>query len=202
MERLKKEKEAHQLKVEVLRQEKLEAERKVEEKRLEEERLWLEAEKEKALALEREKEVAAEHQRLADLKEQEKAKKKKKEREDEANELALLAAGAPLASDGNSKSDPTDPKAIAMAELKRKHEIAKGKKRERTAEPRKRKLQSASTVDDSEVESGNASAGLSTPKWLKTEPVPQAKDKVFTGNGACYRQCSVQFVDFGFSRAL
>ncbi len=55
-ERLRKEKEAHQLKVEVLRQEKLEAERKAEEKRkeeeqkaeekrLEEERIWLEAKK-------------------------------------------------------------------------------------------------------------------------------------------------------------
>ncbi len=40
-----------------------------------------------------------------------------------------------MASDGDSESDPMDPKAIAMAELKRKCEIAKGKKREHTAEP-------------------------------------------------------------------
>ncbi len=45
-------------------------------------------------------------------------KKKVKEKEDEANELALQAAGALSASDRDSKMDPADPKMAAMAELK------------------------------------------------------------------------------------
>ncbi len=121
MERLRKEKKAHQLKVEVLRQEKLEAERKAEEKRLEDEQLWLEAEKELALALEREKQEAVEHQRLADLKEKEdREKEKEKEKEDEANKMVLQAAGAPSASDRDLEVDPVDLKMAAMAELRRR----------------------------------------------------------------------------------
>ncbi len=87
----------------------------------------------------------------------------------------------PSASDGDSEVDPADLKTAAMAELKRRREIAKGKRRADTAEPRKCKFQSASVVDDSGDE--GAAMGPSTPKRLKTEPVPQSKDKVLKGNG-------------------
>lgn len=215
---------AHLLKVEALK-EKEEAERRVEEewqakeKRKENEWLQLEAEeREKELALERERQEATEHQHLADLKEKEEARehkqlkdleakeKEEKEREkgkaDEANELALQVAGAPLASDGNTEVDPVDPKTVAMAELRNRRAITEGKKRAHSAGSQKRKVRSRSLVDDSEVEGGDASAGPSMPKQLKTEPVPQAKDKVFTGNGAWCHRCSMVFVDFIFFRAL
>ncbi len=38
-------------------------------------------------------------------------------------------------------------------------------------------------VEDSEDEAGGALVGPSTPKHLKTGPVPQAEDKVFSGHG-------------------
>ncbi len=178
---MRKEKEARQLRVEVLRQQKLEAERKAEEQRQEEEQLQLEAKKEKALALEREKQEAAEHQRLADLKEK---KVKEKEKEDEANEIALQAAGAPSASDGDSEVDPADPKTATMAELRRRCRITKGKKKADGPESQKHKFCSASRVEESEDEAGGALAGPLTPKHLKTEPASQAEDKVFSGHGA------------------
>ncbi len=118
-EKLKQDKLARQLKVEALKKEKEEAERKAEEKRLEEERIRLEAEKEEALALEKE----------------DKEREKEQEKEDEANELALQAAGVLLASDGDTEADPVDPKTAAMTELRRRRSIAKGKKRAETVEP-------------------------------------------------------------------
>ncbi len=146
MEKLRTEKEVHQLKVEVLRQEKIEAERKAQQQRQEEEQLWLEAKaKEKELALEREKQEAVEHQQLADLKEQE-----EKEKEDEANEMALQAAGALSVSDGDSEVDPADPKTATMAELRKRHRIAKGKKKTDAPESWKCKIWSASRVEKSE----------------------------------------------------
>lgn len=81
-----------QLKIEALKKEKLEAERKAEEKRQED--MWHQLKE-----LKKKKEVQ-EYQCLADLK----AKDKQKTKEDEANELALLAAGALLVSDGDSKN--------------------------------------------------------------------------------------------------
>ncbi len=204
-ERLRKEKEAHQLKVELLRQEKLEAERKAEEKRLEEEQKTKEKRKEdERIAKElQEQAEAVEHKRLADLKEKEdEEKEKEKEKEDEANEAALQAASAPSASDGDTKVDPADPKTVVMAELRNRQAITEGKKRACSTGSRKHKVRSRSLVDDSEVEGGDALAGLSMPKRLKTEPVPQVKDKVFTGNSAWCRCCSAVFVDFGFFRAL
>ncbi len=192
VEKLRKEKEAHLLKVETLKKEKLEAERraeekrkeeeqKAEEKRLEDERIQLEAKKEKELALEREKQKAVECQCLADLKEKD---EKEKEKEDEANEVALQAAGAPLASNGNSEADLADPKMAAMDELRRRQRITKGKRKVEGLEFWKCKIHSMSRVEESEDEAGGASAGPSTPKHLKTEPVPQAEDKVFSGHGA------------------
>ncbi len=82
MERLRKEKEACQLKVELLRQEILEAERKVEEKRLEEEQKAEEKRKEdERVAKElQEKEEAVEHKWLADLKEMEDKEKERKKK--------------------------------------------------------------------------------------------------------------------------
>ncbi len=142
-------------------------------------------------ALEKEKQEAAERQQLADLKEQE-----EKEKEDEANKLALQAAGAPSASDGDCEMDPADPKMATMAELRQRQAITEGKKRVHTAEPQKQKFQSASLVE-SEGKDGNASAGLLTPKCLKTDPVPQASDKVFSGKGACLHWISVWFADLG-----
>ncbi len=196
MERLRKEKEACQLKVEVLRQEKLEAERKVEEKRLEDERIQLEAEKEKELALEREMQEAMKRQRLADWKEKEdKEKEKKKKKEDEANEMVLQAVGALSASDGDSEADLADLKMAAMAELRRRQRIMKGKKKVDAPESWKCKIQSANRVEESKDEVEGASVGLSTPKCLKTEPAPQAEDKVFSGNGTWLHQVSILLVD-------
>ncbi len=71
-----------------------------------------------------------------------------------------------------------------MAELRRRHKITKGKKKADAPEPHKCKVRSPSMVEDSEDEAGGASAGLSSPKHLKTEPVPWAEDKVFSGHGA------------------
>ncbi len=121
-------------------------------------------------------------QHLADLKEKEE-KEKEKAKEDEVNELALQAAGAPSVSDGDSEMDPADLKTAAIAELRRRSAITKRKKRAHTAEPWKHKFWSVSLVE-SEEEGGNALAGLSTPKHLKTEPAPQAQDKVSFGKGA------------------
>ncbi|PBL01874.1 hypothetical protein ARMGADRAFT_1023266 [Armillaria gallica] len=161
-------------KVETLKKVKLEAERKVEEKRQEEEWLWLEAKKEKVLALEREKQKAMEHQRLANLKEQENKKKKKEmEKKDEANEMALQTAGAPSASDGDLEMDLADPKMAAIAELKRRQRITKGKNKTEGPESQKCKIRSASRVEESKDEVG----GPLTPKCLKTEPAPRAEDK-------------------------
>ncbi len=142
-ERLRKEKEVGQLKVELLRQEKLEAERKVEEKRLEEERKAKEKRKEDERVVKelQEKEEAMEHKQLADLKEiEDKEKEKEKEKEDEANEMALQAAGAPSASDGDSEADLADLKMATMAELRRRHKITKGKKKADSLEPHKHKV--------------------------------------------------------------
>ncbi len=174
VEKLRQDKLACLLKVEALKKEKEEAERRAEEerkaeaKRKEDERVAKEL---------KEKEEATECKRLEDLE----AKEKEKEKEDEANELALQVAGAPSASDGDTEEDPADPKTAAMAELRKRRAITEGKKRAHSVGSRKRKVQSASLVDDSEVEGGNVSAGPSTPKRLKTEPAPQANDKVFSG---------------------
>ncbi len=119
---------------------------------------------------------------MVDLKEKE-DREKEQEKEDEANKLALQATGVPLASDGDTEADPEDPKMAVMTELRRKRSIAKGKKRAETVEPRKRKFRSDSVVDDSGEEGGCALAGPSSPKRLKTEPAPQAQDKVLSGNG-------------------
>lgn len=91
-------------------------------------------------------------------------KDKQKEKKDEVNKLVLQAAGAPLVSDGDSEVDPADLKTAAMAKLRRKCKIAKGKKRVETMEPQKCKFWSASMMEDSREESGGASAGLSSPK--------------------------------------
>ncbi len=155
MEKLKQDKQACLLKIEALKKEKEEAERKAELKRQEDKQLLLEAEK--AVRELKEREDAAEHKQLDDLK----AKKdKQKEKEDEAIELALVAAGAPSASDGDSKADPVDLKTAAMAELRKRRKVTKGKKRADTAEPQKHKFWSASVVEDSGEEGGGASVGL------------------------------------------
>ncbi len=113
----------------------------------------------------------------------------------------LQAAGAPLASDRDSEVDPADPKMAAMAELRRRHRITKGKKKVDGLESWKRKVHSASRVEESEDEAGGASAGPSTPKRLKTEPAPQAEDKVFSGNGKQLCWSSILLVDFDISLA-
>ncbi len=127
MEKLRQDKEAWAAKFKLLKQQKLEAEWK-EAERQAEEWLQLEAEaKKKELALEKEHQEVMEHLRLADLKE--------KEKEDEANELALQAAGALSASDRDSKIDPADLKMAAMAELKRRWKITKRKRKAGPTEP-------------------------------------------------------------------
>ncbi|PBK79224.1 hypothetical protein ARMGADRAFT_1093350 [Armillaria gallica] len=180
--------EAHQ-RLEKLRVLKLEEEQKVDEKRQEDEQVQLEAKK--AVKKLKEREDAIECKWIEDLE----AKEKEKEKEDEANELALVAVGAPSASDGDSEVDLTDPKMIAMAKLRRRHKIAKGKRREETMEPQKCKIQSASAVEDSGDEDGVASVGPSMLKCLKTEPALQAKDKVFSRNGAWFCWVSIMFID-------
>ncbi len=162
--------------METLKKEKLEAERRAEEeqkakeKRKEDERVAKEL---------KEKEEAMEHKWLEDLKEQE-----DKEKEDEANEVALQAAGALLVSDGDSEVDLVHSKMATMDELRRRHRITKRKNKAEGPESQKCKIHSASRVEESEDEAGGASAGLLTPKRLKTEPAPQANDNVFSGNGA------------------
>ncbi len=176
VEKLRQDKLACLLKVEALKKEKEEAERRVEEeqkaeaKRKEDERVAKEL---------KEKEEVVERKRLEDLE----AKEKEKEKEDEANELALQVVGALSASDGDTEENLADLKIAAMAELRKRRAITEGKKRAHSAGSRKHKVRSASLVDDSEVEGGNVLAGPSTPKRLKTEPAPQANDKVFSGNG-------------------
>ncbi len=189
--KLKLDKEVHLEKLRVL---KLEEERKVEEKRQEDK--WIRLEAEKAAKELKEREDAAECKQIEDL--EAKEKEKEKEKEDEANKLALVAAGAPSASKGDTEVDPADPKTAAIAELRKRRAITEGKKRACSTESQKCKVQSASLVDDSGVEGGNASAGPLMPKRLKTEPVPQGKDKIFTGNGVWYRRCSTVLVDFFF----
>ncbi len=89
--RLAKLKLDKEVRLEKLRVLKLEEERKAEEKRQEEERIRLEVEK--AAKELKEREDAAEQKWIEDL---EAEKEKEKEKEDEANELALVAAGAPV----------------------------------------------------------------------------------------------------------
>ncbi len=172
--------------METLRREKLEAERRVEEERKEERKAEEQRKEDERIVKElQEQEEAAEHKQLADLKEvEDKEREKEKEKEDEANEVALQAADAPSVSDGDSEMDPEDLKMAAMAELRRRHKITKGKKKADAPEPHKCKVQSASMVEDSEAEAGGASVGPLAPKCLKTEPVPWAEDKVFSGHGA------------------
>ncbi len=108
----------------------------------------------------KEKEEAPEHKRLEDLEAKEKEEKEReKEKADEVNKLALQVAGAPSVSDGDTEVDPADPKTVAMAELRNRWAITKGKKRVHSAGSQKRKVRSRSLVDDSEVEGGDASAG-------------------------------------------
>ncbi len=116
--------------LEKLRVLKLKEEWKAEEKRQEDEQIRLEALK--AAKELKEREDATECKQIEDL--EAKKKKKEKEKEDEVNELVLVVADALSASNGDSEVDPMDPKMAAMAELKRRHKIAKGKKREETAE--------------------------------------------------------------------
>ncbi len=91
----------------------------------------------------------------------------------------MQEAGIPSASEGDSKSDLVNPKTIAMPKLKRKQEIVKGKRKVGTVELWEWKFQSVSVMD-SEEEEENMSVGLLRPKQLKTEPGPQAKDRVFS----------------------
>ncbi len=157
--KLRQDKLARLLKVEALKKEKEEAERRAEEERKAEAKR---KEDERVAKKLKEKEEAAEHKRLADLKEKE-DREKEQEKEDEANELALQAAGVPSASDGDTKADPADPKTAAMTELRRRRSIAKGKKRVEIMEPRKRKFRSDSMVDDSGEEGGCALGGAVEP---------------------------------------
>ncbi len=90
--------------------------------------------KEKELVLEREKQKAMEHQQLADLKKQ----------EDDANEMALQAAGTPLVSDRDSEVDSADLKMATIAELRKRHRIVKEKKKVNAPESQKCKIWSAS----------------------------------------------------------
>ncbi len=108
---------------------------------------------------------------------------KEKEKEDEVNEMALQAADALSASNGDLEMDPADLKMATMDELKRRWRITKGKNKAEALESRKHKIWSASRVEESEDEAGGALVGSSTPKHLKTEPAPQAEDKVFSENG-------------------
>ncbi|KAK0437058.1 hypothetical protein EV421DRAFT_1907600 [Armillaria borealis] len=101
---------------------------------LEKEWLWLEAEEKEQLQLE-----AKEKERQLDLKKKEQENimerkcldnlEKEKEKEDEENENLLAAAGIQSGKDGDSESDPVDPKTVAMAELRRRCKIAEGKKK-------------------------------------------------------------------------
>ncbi|KAK0432108.1 hypothetical protein EV421DRAFT_1924530 [Armillaria borealis] len=151
---------AQAAKLEVLRQQELQKEK--EQLRLEAEERQRKLELEEAMA-KKEQEEAAANKKQDDL-------DREKERQDEENENLLVAAGE----EGDSESDPTDPKTAVMAELRKRCRIAEGKK----------KAGSASLVESGE-EGGNASAGPSAPKRLKTEPEPTAQDKVFTGSGHC-----------------
>ncbi len=167
-EKLQQDKLACLLKVEALKKEKEEAERRAEEERKAEEKR---KEDERVARELKEKEEAAERRRLEDLEAKEK-EEKEKEKEDEVNELVLQAAGVPSASDGDAEVDLADLKTAAMAELRRRRRITKGKKKVDDLGSQKHKVQSASRVEDSEDETGGASAGPSSPKCLKTEPAP------------------------------
>ncbi|KAK0456927.1 hypothetical protein EV421DRAFT_1923189 [Armillaria borealis] len=183
---------ARAAKLEVLRQQELEKEK---------ERLRLEAEEKERLQLEaEERQRKLELEEAAAKKEQEEAAAKKKqddldrekERQDEENENLLVAAGE----EGDSESDPTDPKTAAMAELRKRRRIAEGKKKAGSAETQKCKVRSASLVE-SEEEGGNASAGPSAPKRLKTEPEPTAQDKLVVVNAVPIRQSVSSAAEFG-----
>lgn len=179
VEKLKQDKLAHLLKVE--------AEKKAEEKRQEDE--WLQLEAEKAAKELKEREEATKHKQLEDL---DTKKEKKKDKDDKVNELALLAAGALSMSDRDSEMDLMDLKMAAMAKLKRRQKITKEKRKVDITEPHKCKFRSASIVENEE-EGRDVSAGPLTLKHLKTEPAPQAQDKVFAGNSACLHRVSVLF---------
>ncbi len=66
----------------------------------------------------------------------------------------------------------------------------------------KHKFQSVSVVEQSEEENEGLLVGLLTPKYLKTEPAPQAQDQVFSGNGAWPHWPSVLLVDLEYFRVL
>ncbi len=124
--------------METLRKEKLEAERRVEEEWKAEEK---KKEDERIVKELQEQEEATECKQLADLKEKEdEEKEKEKEEVDEANEAVLQAASAPSVSDRDSEADPVDLKMAAMAELRRRRKITKGKKKANALEPHKRKV--------------------------------------------------------------
>ncbi|SJK99875.1 uncharacterized protein ARMOST_03186 [Armillaria ostoyae] len=181
---------ARAAKLEVLKQQELEKEK--EQLRLEaeeKERLQLEAEEwQQKLDLEKkeqEEAVAKKEQEEATAKKKQNDLDRERERRDEENEDLLAAASVPPSGeDGDSELDPADPKTAAIAELKRKRKIAEGKKKMGSVESQKCKVRSTSLVESGE-EGGNASAGPSVPKRLKTEPEPMAQDKVFTGSGRC-----------------
>ncbi|KAK0429987.1 hypothetical protein EV421DRAFT_1939470 [Armillaria borealis] len=106
---------ARAAKLEVLRQQELEKER---------ERLRLEA-KERQWKLELEEAMAKKEQEEAAAKKKQDDLDREKERQDEENENLLVAAGE----EGDSESDPMDPKTAAMAELRKRRRIAEGKKK-------------------------------------------------------------------------
>ncbi|PBK60781.1 hypothetical protein ARMSODRAFT_982022 [Armillaria solidipes] len=167
---------ARAAKLEALRQQELEKEK---------ERLRLEAE-EKQQKLDLEKKGTGGEKAL----EEAAAKKvaddlaKAKEKVDEDNEkLLAVTRFVPSGEEGDSESDLADLKTVAMAELRKRRRIAEGKKKAGSADGRKRKFRSTSVVESGE--DGNASAGPSGPKRLKTEPEPTAQDKVFIGSGHC-----------------
>ncbi|KAK0447946.1 hypothetical protein EV421DRAFT_1900599 [Armillaria borealis] len=97
----------------------------------EKEQLWLEDEEKQWRLKQKELVEAMAKKVLDDL-------VKAKEKEDEDNEKLLAAAGfVPSSEEGDSESDPTDLKAVATAELRKRHKIAEGKKKVGSAETRK-----------------------------------------------------------------
>ncbi|SJL06731.1 uncharacterized protein ARMOST_10073 [Armillaria ostoyae] len=98
------------------------------EQKLEKEWLWLEV-KEQQQRLDLEKKVLEETIARKELDDLAKAKK------NEENEKCLVATGhQPLGSEEDSESDLTDPKPIVMVELRRRHKIAEGKKKDEFTE--------------------------------------------------------------------
>ncbi|SJL06757.1 uncharacterized protein ARMOST_10099 [Armillaria ostoyae] len=137
-EKLRLKEEACAAKLEALRQQDLEKEHlrlEVEEK----EQLQLEAE-EKQWKLDLEKKELEEAAAKKALEEamvkkalEDLAKEKAKELEDKENENLLAATRIASDEEGDSKLDPGDLKTIAMAELRKRCEIAQGKKKVGTA---------------------------------------------------------------------